>query len=168
MELRSMMTAKTVAVATLAFAACLAPVVAAAAQVTPPAPPRGSGEPPAPTQCGPRSGAANIAENARCFELRTYTVTGKTGDINLLHARFRQHSMRILRKHGMEIMGFWQQADRPDTLMYLVAYRDAAAREAAWIAFQADPEWAKVARAMDVSLTVESTYMVATDYAPMK
>jgi hypothetical protein len=76
--------------------------------------------------------------------------------------------MRILRKHGMEIMGFWQQADRPDTLMYLVAYKDAAAREAAWVAFQSDPEWAKVAKAMDVSLTVESTYMVATDYAPMK
>jgi hypothetical protein len=129
---------------------------------------RGTGEPPAPTACGPRPGAANIAENARCFELRTYRVTGKAGDINLLHARFRQHSMRILRKHGMDIMGFWQQADRPDTLMYLVAYKDAATREAAWAAFQSDPEWAKVAKAMDVSLTVESTYMVATDYAPMK
>jgi hypothetical protein len=129
---------------------------------------RGTGEPPAPTTCGPRPGAANIAENARCFELRTYRVTGKAGDINLLHARFRQHSMRILRKHGMDIMGFWQQADRPDTLMYLVAYKDAATREAAWAAFQSDPEWAKVAKAMDVSLTVESTYMVATDYAPMK
>jgi len=129
---------------------------------------RGTGEPPAPSTCGPRPGAANVAENARCFELRTYRVTGKIGDLNLLHARFRQHSMRILRKHGMDIMGFWQQADRPDTLMYLVAYRDAAAREAAWVAFQSDPEWAKVAKAMDVSLTVESTYMVATDYAPMK
>jgi hypothetical protein len=152
----------------LAAALAVAPSVAAAQQGAAPAPVRGTGEPPAPSACGPRPGAANIAENARCFELRTYRVTGKVGDLNLLHARFRQHSMRILRKHGMEIMGFWQQADRPDTLMYLVAYKDAAAREAAWVAFQSDPEWAKVAKAMDVSLTVESTYMVATDYAPMK
>lgn len=134
--------------------------------VAPPA--RATGEPAAPASCGPRPGAANVVESARCFELRTYRVTGKVGDINLLHARFRQHSLRILAKHGMEIMGFWQQADRPDTLMYLVAYRDAAAREAAWVAFQSDPEWEKVAKAMAVSLTVESTYMVATDYAPMK
>lgn len=146
---------------------CLVPV-AADAQQDAQSPARGTGEPPAPAACGPRPGAANVAEGARCFELRTYRVTGKVGDLNLLHARFRQHSLRILRKHGMEIMGFWQQADRPDTLMYLVAYKDAAAREAAWVAFQADPEWAKVAKAMDVSLTVESTYMVATDYAPMK
>jgi hypothetical protein len=141
---------------------------AAVAQRAGAPPVRGSGEPPAPAACGPQPGAANIAENARCFELRTYRVTGAVGDLNLLHARFRQHSMRILRKHGMDIMGFWQQADRPDTLMYLVAYRDAAAREAAWVAFQSDPEWANVAKAMEVSLTVESTYMVATDYAPMK
>lgn len=146
---------------------CLVPV-AADAQQGAQSPVRGTGEPPAPAACGPRPGAANVAEGARCFELRTYRVTGKVGDLNLLHARFRQHSLRILRQHGMEIMGFWQQADRPDTLMYLVAYKDATAREAAWVAFQSDPEWAKIARAMDVSLTVESTYMVATDYAPMK
>ena len=143
------------------------PCVAEAQQGAPP-PTRGTGEPPAPATCAPRPGAPNIAANARCFELRTYTVTGKVGDMNLLHSRFRQHSLRILRKHGMEIMGFWQQADRPDTLMYLVAYPNAAAREAAWAAFQSDPEWTKVARSMDVSLTVQSTYMVPTDYAPMK
>jgi len=154
---------------TAAVLAVLAATTNAAVAQRAGAPPaRGTGEPPAPAACGPQAGAANVAENARCFELRTYRVTGQVGDINLLHARFRQHSMRILRKHGMEIMGFWQQADRPDTLMYLVAYKDAAAREAAWVAFQSDPEWAKVAKAMDVSLTVESTYMVATDYAPMK
>lgn len=154
-------------VRTTALVLCLTPVVAEARQAAAPSA-RGTGEPPAPVACGPRPGAANIADNARCFELRTYRVTGKVGDLNLLHARFRQHSLRILRKHGMDIMGFWQQADRPDTLMYLVAYADAAAREAAWVAFQSDPEWAKIAKAMDVSLTVESTYMVATDYAPMK
>jgi len=155
---------------TCAFAAvlCGVPGVSAAQRGAASPPVRGTGEPPAPPACGPRPGAANVAENARCFELRTYRVTGKVGDLNLLHARFRQHSMRILRKHGMDITGFWQQADRPDTLMYLVAYKDAAAREAAWIAFQSDPEWARIAKAMDVSLTVESTYMVATDYAPLK
>lgn len=147
---------------------CAPGATGSADQEAPAVPARGTGEPPAPASCGPRPGASNIAEDARCFELRTYRVTGAVGNIDLLHARFRQHSIRILQKHGMDIMGFWQQADRPDTLMYLVAYPDAAAREAAWVAFQSDPEWARVAGAMDVSLTVESTYMVPTDYAPMK
>ena len=115
-----------------------------------------------------RERAAKTSQKATDLARAAVGWNGGFGDLNLLHARFRQHSMRILRKHGMDIMGFWQQADRPDTLMYLVAYRDAAAREAAWVAFQSDPEWTKVARAMDVSLTVESTYMLATDYAPMK
>lgn len=154
------------ALALVAAATITAPGTVAAQGAAAPA--RGTGEPPAPTACGPQPGARNVAADARCFELRTYTVTGKVGDIDLLHARFRQHSIRILRRHGMDIVGFWQHVDRPDTLSYLVAYPDAAAREAAWAAFQADPEWAKVAGAMEVSLTVESTYLVPTDYTPLR
>ena len=111
----------------------------------------------------------NVARDSRCFELRTYVLRpGGTGDLDLLHARFRQHSIRLLQKHGMTIVGFWQPVARPDALTYLVAYKDAAARDAAWAAFQADPEWVKVRTDMNVSVTVESIYMIATDYGPMK
>ena len=130
----------------------------------------GQARPTAPAACGPGAASEmrNVAPETRCFELRTYTATGRIGDIDLLHARFREHSIRLLEQHGMSIMGFWQPVERPDTLIYLVAYPDAAARDAAWAAFQADPEWQQVVKAMDVSLEVESIYMVATDYGRMK
>jgi hypothetical protein len=123
-----------------------------------------------PESCGPNSAELkNVAKDSRCFELRTYTLRPDgSGNIDLLHARFRQHSIRLLQKHGMTIVGFWQPVSKPDTLIYLVAYKDAAARDAAWAAFNADPEWVKVRTEMAVSVQVESTFMVATDYGPIK
>src|SRR5262245_63515225 len=69
------------------------------------APPAPAG-PPAP--CGPGVTDKNVAPDSRCFELRTYTVRAEgPGSIDLLHARFRQHTNRLFKKHGMEIIGFW-------------------------------------------------------------
>ena len=44
------------------------------------------------------------AQNQKVFELRTYQAT--PGNLGNLHARFRDHTIRIFRKHGMEIVGF--------------------------------------------------------------
>jgi len=149
--------------------AVLATPIAAAAQApaAPAAPARGPAGPPAP--CGPGVTGKNIASDSRCFELRTYTVKGEgPGSIDLLHSRFREHTNRLFRKHGMTIVGFWQPVTKPETLMYLLAYKDAAARDAAWKAFQSDPEWVKVRTDMQVGSAVESVFMNSTDYGPMK
>ena len=45
------------------------------------------------------------AQDQKVFELRTYQAT--PGNLDNLHARFRDHTIRIFRKHGMEIVGFW-------------------------------------------------------------
>jgi hypothetical protein len=68
----------------------------------------------------------------------------------------------------MTVIGFWQPVTKPDTLIYLLAFKDAAARDAAWAAFNADPDWLKVRSDMAVGLQVENVFMVATDYSPMK
>jgi hypothetical protein len=65
----------------------------------------------------------------------------------------------------MTIIGYWQPVAKRDTLIYLLAYKDGAARDAA---FQADPEWVKTRTAMQVSVQVENVFMSATDYSPMK
>jgi hypothetical protein len=57
---------------------------------------------------------------------------------------------------------------RLDQLVYILAYRDAAARDSAWAAFNADPEWVKTRTEMQVSVDVDNTFMVATDYSPLK
>ena len=113
------------------------------------------------------------AQNQKVFELRTYQAT--PGNLENLHARFRDHTIRIFRKHGMEIVGFWSptsEEERDDILVYLLAHDSQDAADASWQAFGADPEWASVAEASNkngqILAGVERKYMVATDYSPMK
>ena len=113
----------------------------------------GRGAPPAPTPpCGPNLPATvkNVTKDSRCFELRTYTVQ-EGSSIDLLHSRFRDHTSALFRKHGMTIVGYWQPVAKPNTLIYLLAYKDGVARDAAWAAFGADPEWVKTRTAMAVN-----------------
>ena len=152
----------------LLLTAALAAPVTAAAQ-TPAAPARGPAGPPVP--CGPGVTGKNIASDSRCFELRTYTVKGEgPGSIDLLHSRFREHTNRLFVKHGMTIVGFWQPNNpgMENKLIYLLAYKDRAARDASWKAFQSDPEWVKVRTEMQVGSAVEAVYMNSTDYGQMK
>ncbi|HET9834424.1 MAG TPA: NIPSNAP family protein [Vicinamibacterales bacterium] len=127
------------------------------------------GPAPAPTPaCGANLPMKNTAKDSRCFELRTYTVKEGAGNIDVLHARFREHTNALFKKHGMTIVGFWQPVAKPDQLIYILAYKDAAARDAAWAAFQSDPEWMKVRAAMAVNVQVDNVFMVATDYGTIK
>jgi hypothetical protein len=149
--------------------------IAAAAAVgaqAPAAPPAGRGGQANPTPpCGPGVTGKNIASDSRCFELRTYTVRAEgPGSIDLLHDRFRQHTNRLFQKHGMTIVGFWQplNAGMERTLIYLLAYKDGKARDAAWAAFRSDPDWKAVTSKMQVGTQVESVFMNSVDYGPMK
>jgi hypothetical protein len=122
---------------------------------------------PATPPCGPGLDIKNVARDSRCFELRIYTVAqGSSADV--LHARFRERTIALFRKHGMSVIGFWQPVTRLDQLVYILAYPDAAARDSAWASFNADPDWVKTRTEMQVKVDVQNTFMVATDYSPLK
>lgn len=112
--------------------------------------------------------------DTRVFELRTYHAA--PGKIDALHARFRDHTNDLFKKHGMTVIGQWVPLDADkgsaDTLVYILAFKDRAAATAAWREFARDPEWMKVAAESqkDGSLTtkIDSVFMSATDYSPMK
>ena len=160
----------TVACLGLAIAAAHAQSAPAAAPAAPAAQ-AGRGAPPAaPTPpCGPNLPAdiKNVARDSRCFELRTYTVR-EGSSIDLLHSRFRERTTPLFKKHGMTIVGYWQPVAKPNTLIYILAYKDGAARDAAWAAFQADPDWVKTRTEMQVAVQVDNVFMAATDYSPLK
>lgn len=63
------------------------------------------------------------------YELRTYIIVpGRMPDIE---RRFSQVTLRLFRKHGMEIVGFWRtvaDGQPQDELVYVLAHQDAAAR----------------------------------------
>ncbi|MGE0450517.1 MAG: NIPSNAP family protein [Vicinamibacterales bacterium] len=133
----------------------------ALAQTTPPAAPK-----PTPA-CGPSVAMKHVAPQSRCFELRTYTVR-EGSSIDLLHTRFKDRTSRLFEKHGMTIIGYWQPVEKPNVLVYMLAYKDAAARDASWAAFSADPEWVTTRNEMQVAVQIENVFMSATDYSPMK
>jgi hypothetical protein len=107
----------------------------------------------------------------RVFELRIYYAS--PGKMNDLHARFKDHTVKLLQKHGMELIGFWTDAKESDKkLVYLVAHKSKAAADASWKAFGADPEWkaakAKSEAAGKVVDKVETTWLNPTEYSAMK
>jgi NIPSNAP protein len=118
--------------------------------------------------------ASSLAPGSRCFELRTYTAA--PGKLEALHARFRDHTNALFVKHGMTLVGYWVPSDADkgagNTLVYLLAFPDRAARDKAFKDFGSDPAWTAARDASEVNgkLTekVESLFLTATDYSPMK
>jgi hypothetical protein len=112
---------------------------------------------------------------ARYFEMRTYHAA--PGKLDALHARFRDHTMALFKKHGIESIAYWTPVDKDgepvkDTLIYIVAYPDRKAHDDAWKAFRDDPDWVKAKgdSEKDGPLVekVDSVFMNPTDYSPMK
>ena len=110
--------------------------------------------------------------SAEVFELRTYTT--HEGKLDNLNARFRNHTVGLFKKHGMELVGYWTPADKEDTLVYILAYPSKAAHEKSWDDFRADPDWQKVYKQSHVDAggkivkKVESLFLNPTDYSPIK
>jgi hypothetical protein len=109
----------------------------------------------------------------RVFELRIYHAN--PGKMKALHARFRDHTNKLFKKHGLEIIAFWspikpEEADKK--LYYILAYPSKEAAEKSWKAFRQDPDWikAKSESEKDGVLVgkIESVYMNPTDYSPLK
>ena len=106
---------------------------------------------------------------AQVYELRTYHA--HDGKLDALHARFRDHTVALFEKHGMTNVGYFTPVeDEGRTLVYLLSHPDRAARDAAWRAFFADPDWKAAYKASveDGKLVkkVESRFLTPTDYSP--
>jgi hypothetical protein len=117
--------------------------------------------------------AADSPPAAKVFEIRTYHTF--PGRLDALHKRFREHTMKIFEKHGMTNVGYWVPQDSPareNTLIYVISHAGREAAKANWEAFGNDPLWKKVAADSQVDgkivEKVESVFMDATDYSPLR
>jgi hypothetical protein len=113
--------------------------------------------------------AATQAADTRCFEMRTYYANA--GKLDALHARFRDHTIKLFAKHGMTNIGYWVPVENPDSkLIYLLAYPSRDAREKAWKAFLADPDWIKAKAESEKNGPLvarnETQFLTLTDYSP--
>jgi hypothetical protein len=109
----------------------------------------------------------------RVFEIRTYTTA--EGKLETLNTRFREHTMKLFERHGMRNVGYWVPRDAPlagHTLIYILAHNSREAAKKSWDEFNNDPEWKQVKAASEangpVVVKVESVFVDATDYSPLK
>jgi len=114
----------------------------------------------------------------RVFELRTYTAA--PGRLDALHARFRNHTVRLFEEHGIKNIAYWTPAageqGADDTLIYFVAHASREAAAESFKQFGADPAWQQARKESEEkaggSLTapggVKSEFMQATDYSPLQ
>jgi len=116
---------------------------------------------------GPRG--LTDAEVAAVYELRIYSIN--PGKKEALLNRFRNHTLGLFRKHGIESVGYWLPVDAADQrLHFLLRYPSREAREASWKAFMADPDWQAAYKASEANgalvSKVENPYLSLTDFSP--
>jgi hypothetical protein len=115
------------------------------------------------------TGASAAEKDTRCYEMRTYyAAEGKLDD---LHARFRDHTCKLIEKHGIVNVGYWVPQENPERkLIYIIASPSREAHTKAWKEFMADPDWQKAQKASEAKgklvSKVESRFLSATDYSP--
>lgn len=104
------------------------------------------------------------------YELRTYTTA--EGRLPALHARFRDHTVKLFEKHGMKNVIYTVPTDKEDTLVYLISHKSREAADQSWQAFRDDPEWQKAFKQSrkdgPIVTKVERQYLRPTDYSPMR
>lgn len=94
--------------------------------------------------------AAQAADGGPIQQLRVYGMVERNRDA--FDARFRDHALRIMRKHGFDVVAAWYASGRDDAdgdareFVYLLQWPDRDAMERGWKAFMADEEWKRIKR----------------------
>jgi hypothetical protein len=110
----------------------------------------------------------------RVFELRLYHSPTER-QLKALHERFAGPEIKIFHRSGVHPLLYSSTAVGPmkPNLVYLTPFDDLAAREKAWNAFGADPEWVKVRKESveksgQISLTIHISLYRAAAYSPLR
>jgi hypothetical protein len=118
--------------------------------------------------------ASQAQASTRVFELRTYTAA--PGKMENLEARFRDHTLRLFAKHGLQaIGGYYIPQEAPlseNTIIYVLVHESREAADRNWKAFQSDPEWIKARDASiadgPITTSVTRMWLDPADFSPVK
>jgi hypothetical protein len=110
----------------------------------------------------------------RIFELRVYH-SPTSRQLAALHDRFSGSEIKIFHRVGVRPILYTSTVfgQNMPNLTYLIPFDDLAAREKAWAAFGADPEWVKVRkesieRSGQISSVMQMSLYRATPYSPIQ
>lgn len=113
-------------------------------------------------------------KSPRIFELRVYhSPTWR--QLRALHERFAGPELKIFHRVGVHPLLYTSTIIGPNmpNLTYLTPFDDLAAREKAWAAFGADPEWVKVRRESieqhgQIASVIQIALYRAAPYSPIQ
>ncbi len=103
--------------------------------------------------------------------MRTYYAA--EGKLDALHQRFRDHTIRLFAKHGIESLGYFVPLgeNHERKLVFFIAYPSREERDARWNAFFQDAEWQQAYKSSEINGKLvekaETVYLTATDYSPL-
>lgn len=113
-------------------------------------------------------------EKARLFDLRTYEAES-FADVAEKINMFNTEEIAIFRKTGINPLLFGETVfgSKMPNLTYIAWYPDMAAREKAWEAFLAHPDWVRIRDKPgwgndDIVMTVSNTYLRPLAFSPIR
>ncbi len=116
---------------------------------------------------------ARAQGDGHVFELRTYTTA--EGKLQTLSNRFRDRTLTIFKKHGMQAVGVWIPTDAPhaaNTLVFLMEWPNRAEADKTWQQFGEDQAWkalvAETEKDGRLWTTLDRLWMQPTEYSAMK
>ena len=113
-------------------------------------------------------------KSPRLFELRVYH-SPTWSQLKALHERFAGPEIKIFHRVGVHPILYTSTIIGPNmpNLTYLIPFDSLAAREKAWDAFGADPEWVKVRKESidkhgQIASVINISLFKATAYSPIR
>jgi NIPSNAP len=106
---------------------------------------------------------------APVYQLRIYEIF--EANKQAFHDRFRDHAMRIMKRHDFRIVAMWESktAERTE-FVYLLEWPDRATLKDRWEKFLADEEWVEIKRRTRVHGQlvgeIEDRTIELTNYSP--
>lgn len=100
------------------------------------------------------------------FEWKEYKAAD--GTAAAMKDRFMTHTLRFFKKHGIDIIGVYSDPSDLSKLYYLTRFADDISRQAAWKAFQTDPEWQAIKRETEANgplLAAQATLVLQPENA---
>ncbi|MCI0703318.1 MAG: NIPSNAP family protein [Planctomycetia bacterium] len=110
-------------------------------------------------------------KDTRVYEMRTYFAA--KGKLDALHARFKNHTLKLFEKHGLTNVAYFVPSgeNKDNKLVYFISAPSKEAREKSFKAFASDPDWKKAVAESEkdgkLVAKVESRFLSVTDYSPM-
>jgi hypothetical protein len=124
------------------------------------------------TDLSPKIKPSKAAED-RTFEMRTYTAM--PDKLPNVLARFRDHTTKLFKKHGMDNIAYFTTLPKdgsPSKLLYFLAHKSEAEGKASFDAFRLDPKWLAVKEASEkdgkIVDKVETMYMSPTNFSTIR